>query len=119
MQVRTFLPLDDLPRRTQVLDSNGHPCISAPFDHPHALVARRDGDNEDTQVLCSCSYLLDQEIEVGLISIAVPVRNVRGVLLGAISVGVPLVRTSAEVMQGEILPKLLETTAAISKALKT
>lgn len=62
--------------------------------------------------------MVNQEIEVGLISIAVPVRNVRGTLLGAISVGVPLVRTDAAAMEHEILPKLLETTKAISQALK-
>lgn len=61
---------------------------------------------------------VDQELEIGLMSIAVPLRNSAGGLVGAINVGVPTVRMTASEMQSQILPRLLETAASISKALK-
>lgn len=62
--------------------------------------------------------LVDQEFEKGLMSIAVPLRNSSGGLVGSINVGVPTVRMTAEEMVDYILPKLLETVANISRALK-
>ncbi|MCL4187698.1 MAG: helix-turn-helix domain-containing protein [Rhodobacteraceae bacterium] len=62
--------------------------------------------------------LVDQELEIGLISIAVPLRNSAGGLVGAINVGVPSIRCSRDDMVGTILPKLLATAASISSALK-
>ena len=67
MQVRTFFPLNDLPRRVHILHSDGDPCPSTLFDYPHALVARRDSDNKDAQVCRSRSNLLHQEIDVDLL----------------------------------------------------
>ena len=67
MQVRTFLPLDDLPRRVHIFHSDGDPCPSTLFDHPHALVARRDSDNKDAKVRRSRSNLPHQEIDVDLL----------------------------------------------------
>ncbi len=62
--------------------------------------------------------LVDQELEIGLLSIAVPLRNSAGGLVGAINVGVPTVRMTPGRMVTEILPKLLDTSATISQALK-
>ena len=62
--------------------------------------------------------LVDQELESGLVSIAVPLRNSAGGLVGAINVGVPTVRMSAAEMVDLILPKLQETVLHISQALK-
>ena len=62
--------------------------------------------------------LVDQELETGLMSIAVPLRNSAGQLVGAINVGVPTVRMSAGEMVEFILPKLQETVLHISQALK-
>ncbi|MBM6596678.1 IclR family transcriptional regulator domain-containing protein [Microvirga pudoricolor] len=62
--------------------------------------------------------LVDQELEIGLMSIAVPLRNSMGGLVGAINVGVPTVRMTAEEMKDYILPRLLETSSNISQALK-
>lgn len=62
--------------------------------------------------------LVDQEMEIGLMSIAVPLRNSMGGLVGAINVGVPTVRMTAEEMKDYILPRLLETASNISQALK-
>lgn len=62
--------------------------------------------------------LVDQELEVGLTSIAVPLRNSSGELVGSINVGVPSTRISVTEMKEYILPRLLETAATISTALK-
>jgi IclR family pca regulon transcriptional regulator len=62
--------------------------------------------------------LVDQELETGLMSIAVPLRNTAGQLVGAINVGVPTVRMTAGEMVEFILPKLQETVLHISQALK-
>lgn len=71
---------------------------------------------EETRARGWC--LVDQELEIGLISIAVPLRNSAGGLVGAINVGAPSVRCSRAAMVGTILPKLLATAAGISSALK-
>jgi IclR family transcriptional regulator, pca regulon regulatory protein len=62
--------------------------------------------------------LVDQELEIGLMSIAVPLRNTAGGLVGSINVGVPTVRMTPTEMVELILPKLQETVANISQALK-
>jgi IclR family pca regulon transcriptional regulator len=62
--------------------------------------------------------LVDQELEIGLMSIAVPLRNAAGGLVGSINVGVPTVRMTPSEMEELILPKLQETVANISQALK-
>ena len=62
--------------------------------------------------------LVDQELEIGLISIAVPIYNSIGALVGAINVGIPSVRMTTGGMIELILPKLQETVANISRALK-
>ncbi len=62
--------------------------------------------------------LVDQELETGLMSIAVPLRNAAGGLVGAINVGAPTVRMTPQEMVELVLPKLNETVANISQALK-
>jgi IclR family transcriptional regulator, pca regulon regulatory protein len=62
--------------------------------------------------------LVDQELEIGLASIAVPLRNASGGLVGAINVGVPVIRMTPDQMVEDVLPRLLETADNISQALK-
>lgn len=62
--------------------------------------------------------LVDQELEKGLMSIAVPLRDPAGRLVGGINVGVPTVRMTPEEMVSDILPRLQETVATISRALR-
>ncbi|MEM9047821.1 MAG: IclR family transcriptional regulator C-terminal domain-containing protein [Pseudomonadota bacterium] len=62
--------------------------------------------------------LVDQELETGLMSLAMPVYNAAGGLVGAINVGVPTVRMSPSEMIELILPKLKETVGNIANALK-
>ena len=62
--------------------------------------------------------LVDQELEKGLMSSAVPLRNSAGGLVGSINVGVPTVRMSPDEMVRFILPKLMGAVSNISQALK-
>ena len=62
--------------------------------------------------------MVDQEMEIGLISVAVPLRNSAGGLVGGINVSVPTVRTSPSDMESRVLPRLLDTAASISHAIK-
>jgi IclR family pca regulon transcriptional regulator len=62
--------------------------------------------------------MVDQELEIGLISIAVPLHDSRGGFVGAINVGVPTIRMTPERMVAEILPRLLDTAGHIRDALK-
>lgn len=61
--------------------------------------------------------IVDQELEIGLASLAVPLRDNAGTLLGAINVSVPIVRTSVEEIEQLILPRLQDTAARIAQAL--
>lgn len=61
--------------------------------------------------------LVDQELEVGLLSIAIPIRTLSGKTIGAANVGIPTVRATPEHMIGTILPKLRETCDRIAGAL--
>ncbi len=62
--------------------------------------------------------LVDQELEIGLMSIAVPVRTSSGLLFGAINVGVPTLRMTPKEMVEIVLPKLQTTVQSISEAIK-
>ncbi len=61
---------------------------------------------------------VDQELEIGLMSLSAPVKTSAGTLVGAINVAVPNVRMTPEEMITEILPKLQSTVTNISSALK-
>jgi IclR family pca regulon transcriptional regulator len=61
--------------------------------------------------------LVDQELEVGLRSIAVPVHSPQGQVLAAINLSTHASRTSIEVMRDELLPHLQDAAAAIERDL--
>jgi IclR family pca regulon transcriptional regulator len=50
--------------------------------------------------------LIDEELEVGLRSIAVPVRGASGAVLAALNVGAQAMRVSSRQMEEEFLPVL-------------
>lgn len=62
--------------------------------------------------------LLDQELEVGLRSIAVPLRDARGSVVAAINVGTHASRVSLEVMKTQFLPQLLQCAQALGSVLR-
>jgi len=64
--------------------------------------------------------IVDQELEIGLRSIAVPVRNQQGEVVAAINIGVQAGRADAKTLQREFLPILqqgaAEATAMLGRA---
>ncbi|MGP1395952.1 MAG: IclR family transcriptional regulator domain-containing protein [Inquilinaceae bacterium] len=63
--------------------------------------------------------LVDQELEIGLLSIAIPLVTLSGRTVGSINVGCPSVRATPKDMVRRILPALQETGQQITQALPT
>jgi IclR family pca regulon transcriptional regulator len=63
--------------------------------------------------------LTDQELEEGLRSIAVPIRDGTGTVAAALNVSVHASRTSTAALKRDVLPLLLETAAAIELDLRS
>jgi IclR family transcriptional regulator, pca regulon regulatory protein len=61
--------------------------------------------------------LVDQELEPGLRSVAVPIHNPDGVVALAINVSTQASRTTLAELRGRLLPALLKTAAAIERDL--
>ncbi len=61
--------------------------------------------------------LVDQELEAGLRSIAVPVHDPRGQVVAAVNLSAHASRTTLEAVRAELLPSLLTTGAAIERDL--
>jgi IclR family transcriptional regulator, pca regulon regulatory protein len=61
--------------------------------------------------------IVDQELEEGLVSMAAPIRDRSGRVIAAINISGQANRTSAEVMQARMLPKLLQASVEISQML--
>ena len=62
--------------------------------------------------------MVDQELEEGLRSLAAPVRDRTGTVVGAVNVSVHASRTSVQAMQSELLPPLLAAAARIDTDLR-
>ena len=61
--------------------------------------------------------LIDQELEIGLRSIAVPLENARGRVVAALNIGAPAVHAAAEEMVARYLPAMREVQAALRQVL--
>jgi len=61
--------------------------------------------------------LLDQELEPGLRSVAVPVHGPGGAVIAALNVGTHASRVTMEDLRGRVLPALRETAEAVSRAM--
>ncbi|WP_311272713.1 MULTISPECIES: IclR family transcriptional regulator C-terminal domain-containing protein [unclassified Rhizobium] len=61
--------------------------------------------------------LIDQEVELGLRSIAVPVNNVRGQTVAALNVGLPASAASMEDLVERYLPALLSVQSELARML--
>jgi IclR family transcriptional regulator, pca regulon regulatory protein len=62
--------------------------------------------------------MVDQELEEGLRSLAAPIHDRTGTVVGAVNVSVHASRTSVQAMQSELLPPLLTATARIDADLR-
>ncbi len=61
--------------------------------------------------------LLDQELEPGVRSVAVPVHGPGGSVIAALNVGTHASRVTMEDLKGRVLPALKETAEAVSRAM--
>ena len=62
--------------------------------------------------------LVDQELEMGLCALAVPLRNARGIVIAALNVGAPAQRVSAQDLETKFLPHLQAAAQELSMLLK-
>lgn len=60
---------------------------------------------------------IDQEVEIGLRSIAVPLRNLRGHTVAALNVGLPVTAATMDELVKTYLPPLLEVQAELRRML--
>lgn len=64
-------------------------------------------------------YVLDEELELGLRSIAAPVAGRDGRPVAAVNVSTAVARTSMDELESSIVPKLLDASRSISQALRS
>jgi len=83
----------------------------------HSITNRADLRDTLADVRKSGWSLVDQELEEGLLSIAIPLHYRSGILAGAINIAVPSVRATPEMMIETYLPKLRETASQIQESL--
>jgi IclR family pca regulon transcriptional regulator len=90
------------------------------------LVARTDRSLTNVEHICAELaiakaqgwYLIDEELELGIRSVAAPVRDLSGAAIAAINVSTTTVRMSREDLIESVLPKLLDTAKQLSAALQ-
>jgi IclR family pca regulon transcriptional regulator len=70
-----------------------------------------------TRVRTQGHAILDQELEPGLRSVAVPIHGAGRGVVAALNVGTHASRTTLEDLRGRILPALKDTAAAVSRAI--
>ena len=61
--------------------------------------------------------LVDQELEIGVRSLAAPLRDAAGTAIAAMNVSTHVGRTGLDELTTEFLPRLLDTASSISRAL--
>ena len=88
-----------------------------PSHTPHTLTRVGDLEAELARVAREGYAIIDQELEVGLRSIAVPVIDAAGRVVAAINVGAQAERVSLETMRAQFLPRLLEAQAELRRLL--
>jgi IclR family pca regulon transcriptional regulator len=84
---------------------------------PHTIHDKKELRAEIRRVRGKGHALVLQELELGLCSIAVPVRDRQGRTLAALNVGMPFRRGARSRALQEILPALRETARAIESAI--
>jgi IclR family pca regulon transcriptional regulator len=83
----------------------------------HSLTRKTDILNVVRKAKSQGYAVTDEELEIGLRSIAVPVRNSRGGLVGAMSASASSARVSVQQMIRDFLPVLQEQAARLGRAL--
>ena len=89
-------------------------------DRPPGRPHRQDRDARDAgvaRVRRDGFALIDQELEIGLRSIAVPLENARGRVVAALNIGAPAALASARDMVTRYLPEMRAVQAALRPVL--
>ena len=84
---------------------------------PHTLIDPALLREEIQRVRSQGWALVDQELEIGLISIAAPILGRKGKVIAALNVGLHSSRMDADGVQQQVLPKLLSTARKITERL--
>lgn len=82
---------------------------------PRVVPARADLDADLAQIRERGWALSDEQLSVGIRSVAAPVRDPQGRVFAAMNVTVHAGETSIETLTGEYLPYLLEAAAAVTE----
>jgi IclR family pca regulon transcriptional regulator len=81
-------------------------------------ITDRDALRSEIRTVRTQGYaLIDQELEIGIRSVAAPLRDRRGRTLAAINVGTHAARVTLKELRGVILPDLLDTARNIESQL--
>jgi IclR family pca regulon transcriptional regulator len=100
------------PQRADALDGVALTPIT-----PETITARAELEAELDRVAAEGYALVDQELEVGLRSIAVPVHDPAGTVVAAMNLSTHAGATSVEEMRERLLPPLRDTAAAVERDL--
>lgn len=84
---------------------------------PRTIVDKAELRAELVRIRTQGFAIVDQELELGLRSIAVPVRRKDGVVIAAINAGVHVARADKDALRREFLPVLQHASAAITAAM--
>ena len=99
-EARTLIERSDLSPRT-----------------PYSLTAPEDILAELERIRQDGYAVIDQEVELGLRSLAVPLKNVRGQVVAALNTGVAATQTGAAAMKEQFAEPLLRTQAGLMRVL--
>ncbi|MCH1503511.1 MAG: helix-turn-helix domain-containing protein [Verrucomicrobiales bacterium] len=83
----------------------------------HTVIAIRELKQRIARVATDGYALVDQELEIGLRSLAVPVRSQQGKVVAAINVGVQATRISQRDMRSQMLPALQSAAQQVGQRL--
>lgn len=103
--------LPEAEARVRIEASDLTPRTAMSRTDPHDILA------EINRVRAQGYALIDQEVEIGLRSIAVPILSSRGVVEGALNAGVAAVQDGVETLADRFLPELLRVQAGLRKIL--
>lgn len=103
------LPESEMRVRVEATDLTPRTAMS--HTDPAEIIA------ELTRVQAQGYALIDQEVEIGLRSIAVPILNSRGRVEGALNVAVAAVQPDVEALVGLYLPEMQRVQAGLRKIL--
>lgn len=84
---------------------------------PHSLTDPTEIMEQVEQARRRGYAVIDQEIEMGLRSIAVPVYNARGLVVAALNTGMAATQNSADSLVDDYLPALLKVQAGLRRVL--